>query len=65
MSKVRHTILPVEKLCRNLHLHLRTISTRTYIGNDGRKYCVVNETIQGRLQEKLMKAVMWFNINRE
>ena len=44
---------------------LRTLAIRMSVGADGGKHYVVDEEIRGRLQEKLMKAVMQFDINRE
>lgn len=55
----------LQKVVAHYNGYIRILSTRTYIGNDGRKHCVVDEEIRGRLQGKLMKAVMQFNINRK
>ena len=55
----------LQKVVAHYNGYIRTLSTRTYIGDDGRKYCVVDEEIRGRLQGKLMKAVMQFDINRK
>lgn len=54
----------LQKVAAHYNGYIRNLSTRTYIGNDGRKHCVVDEEIRGRLQGKLMKAVMQFNIDR-
>lgn len=45
--------------------YIRTLSTRMIVGDDGCKHYVVDEEIRGRLQGKLMKAVMQFDVNRE
>lgn len=45
--------------------YIRTLATRMSIGVDGCKHYAVDEEIWGRLQGKLMKAVMQFDINRE
>ena len=55
----------LQKVVDHYNGYIRTLSTRTYISADGRKHCVVDEEIRGRLQEKLMKAVIQFDINRE
>ena len=55
----------LQKVVAHYNGYIRILSTRTYIGDDGRKHCVVDEEIRGRLQGKLMKAVMQFDINRE
>ena len=55
----------LHKVAAHYNGYIRTLSTRAYIGDDGRKHCVVDEEILGRLQGKLMKAVMQFDINRE
>ncbi|MBO5337698.1 MAG: helix-turn-helix domain-containing protein [Lachnospiraceae bacterium] len=55
----------LQKVVAHYNGYIRILSTRTYIGDDGRKHCVVDEEIRGRLQGKLMKAVMQFNINRK
>ena len=45
--------------------YIRTLTTRISIGVDGCKHYAVDEEIRGRLQGKLMKAVMQFDINRK
>ena len=45
--------------------YIRTLTTRMSIGVDGCKHYAVDEEIRGRLQGKLMKAVMHFDINRK
>lgn len=45
--------------------YIRTLVTRMSIGADGGKHYAVDEEIRGRLQGKLMKDVMQFDINRE
>ena len=54
----------LQKVVDHYKGYIRNLSTRTYIGDDGRKHCVVDEEIRERLQGKLMKVVMKFNINR-
>ena len=49
----------------NYDVYIRTLAIRMSVGADGGKHYVVDEEIRGRLQEKLMKAVMQFDINRE
>ena len=53
----------LQKVDAHYNGYIRILSTRTYIGDDGRQHCVVDEELRGRLQGKLMKAVMQFNIN--
>ena len=45
--------------------YIRTLATRMSIGADGDKHYAVDEEMWGRLQGKLMKAVMQFDISRE
>ena len=45
--------------------YIRTLTTRMSIGVDGCKHYAVDEEIRGRLQGKLMKAVMQFDIIRK
>ena len=45
--------------------YIRTLAIRMSVGEDGGKHYAVDEEIRGRLQGKLMKAVMQFDINRE
>ena len=45
--------------------YIRTLTTRMSIGVDVCKHYAVDEEIRGRLQGKLMKAVMQFDINRK
>lgn len=49
----------------NYDVYIRTLAIRMSVGADGGKHYVVDEEIRGRLQEKLMRAVMQFDINRE
>ena len=45
--------------------YIRALAIRMSVGADGGKHYAVDEEIRGRLQGKLMKAVMQFDINRE
>ncbi len=45
--------------------YIRALATRMSVGMDGGKHYAVDEEIWGRLQGKLMKAVMQFDINKE